>query len=172
MSGVYSEEQVIFRAQQLELIYCQSGILQKYLPDAPGSKVDVAKPKLGSHADGIVGSVDTNTVNLLNQLHQLSLQTASNNQVTSSNPSASQTSSINAVQSDNPKGNQNSNGKNKGRGKKKNQDGKPDGNKSGNNVGGGRNESKKKVKFPCKLCSGDHLTHLCPNIEDAQRLLV
>lgn len=84
---------------------------------------------------------------------------------------ASQTSSISVIQSDNPKGNQNSNGKKKGRGKKKNQDGKPDANKSGNNAGGGINESKKKVKFPCKLCSGDHLTHLCPKIEDAQRLL-
>ena len=55
MSGVYSEEQAIFRAQQLELIYSQSGILQKYLPDAPGSKVDIAKSKPGPHTDGIVG---------------------------------------------------------------------------------------------------------------------
>ncbi len=68
MSGVYFEEQAIFRAQQLELIYSQSGILQKYLPDSPGSKVDAAKPKPSPHTDGIVGSVDTNTVNLLNQL--------------------------------------------------------------------------------------------------------
>jgi len=111
MSGVYYEDQAIFRAQQLELIYSQSGILQKYLPDAPGSKVDLAKPKPGPHADGIIGLVDTSTMNLLNQLQQLSLQTASNNQVTSSNPLASQTSLINAVQSKNPKGNQNSNGK-------------------------------------------------------------
>ena len=164
MSGVYSEEQAIFRAQQLELNYSQFGIPQKYLPDAPGSKVDIAKLKPGPHADGIVGSVDTTTVNLLNQLQQLSLQTASNNQVTSSNPPASQTSSINAVQSDNPKGNQNSNGKKEGRGKKRSWDGKANINKFGNNAGGGRNESKKKVKFPCKLCSGDHLTHLCPGL--------
>ena len=27
------------------------------------------------------------------------------------------------------------------------------------------------MKFPCKLCAGDHLTHLCPKIQDAQRLL-
>ena len=32
-------------------------------------------------------------------------------------------------------------------------------------------KDKKKVKFPCKLCVGDHLTHLCPKIQDAQRLL-
>jgi hypothetical protein len=27
------------------------------------------------------------------------------------------------------------------------------------------------VKFPCKLCKYDHLTHLCPKIEEASRLL-
>ena len=27
------------------------------------------------------------------------------------------------------------------------------------------------MKFPCKLCTGDHLTHLCPKIQDAQCLL-
>ena len=79
MSGVYYEEQAIFRAQQLELIYSQFGILQKIFPDAPGSKVDIAKSKPGPHADGIIGSVDTNAMNLLSQLQQLSLQTAPNN---------------------------------------------------------------------------------------------
>jgi len=83
------------------------------LPDAPGSKVDIAKSKLDPHADGIVESVDTNVVNVLSQLQQLSLQTAPNNQVTSSNPLSSQPSLINAIQSDNPKENQNSNGKKK-----------------------------------------------------------
>ena len=139
--------------------------------DAPGTKVDIAKLKPGPHADGIIGSVDTNAVNLLSQLQQLSLQTASNNQVTLSNPSSSQPSSVNVVQASNPKGNQNSNGKKKGRGKKKSQDGKTDANKLGNNAGGGGSESRKKVKFSCKLCSGDHLTHLCPKIQDAQHLL-
>jgi hypothetical protein len=27
-----------------------------------------------------------------------------------------------------------------------------------------------KPKFPCKLCKGDHLTHLCPGIPEVQRL--
>jgi hypothetical protein len=27
------------------------------------------------------------------------------------------------------------------------------------------------VKFSCKLCKDDHLTHLCPNIEESSRLL-
>ena len=28
-----------------------------------------------------------------------------------------------------------------------------------------------KVKFPCKLCGDSHLTHLCPKITEAKRLL-
>lgn len=107
MSRVYSKEQAIFRSQQLELVYSQSRILKKILPDAPGSMVDIAKSKLGPHVDGILGAVNTNAVNLLSQLQQLSFQTAPNNQVTSSNPSSSQPSSVNAMQSGNPKGNQN-----------------------------------------------------------------
>jgi hypothetical protein len=27
------------------------------------------------------------------------------------------------------------------------------------------------VKFPCKLCTDDHLTHLCPKLEEATRFL-
>ena len=30
---------------------------------------------------------------------------------------------------------------------------------------------KQKVKFPCKLCGGDHLTYLCPRIEDASKYI-
>jgi hypothetical protein len=35
----------------------------------------------------------------------------------------------------------------------------------------GDNKKKNKVKFPCKLCSESHLTHLCPKINEAKRLL-
>jgi hypothetical protein len=42
--------------------------------------------------------------------------------------------------------------------------------RSNTNVGEGKKE-KRKVKFPCKLCKDDHLTHLCPKLEEASRLL-
>ena len=172
MPDVYSEEQAIVHAQQLELIYSQSRTLQKILPDAPRFMADIAKPKPSPHADGIVGSIHVNTVNLLKQLQNLSLQIASSNQAALSTPTPSQPTSINVIQASNPKGNQQSDGKRKGQGKKKNQEGKGNANKLGNGAGEGRKESKKKVKFPCKLCNGDHLTHLCPKIQDAQYLLV
>ena len=36
---------------------------------------------------------------------------------------------------------------------------------------GGDKKFKRKVKFPCKLCKDDHLTHLCPRIEEASRFI-
>ena len=83
----------------------------------------------------------------------------------------SQSLSINVVQTSDPKGNQQSEGKKKGQNnKKKGKNGKGNANKTNEHVGEGPKE-KKKVKFPCKLCTGDHLTHPCPKIQDAQRLL-
>jgi hypothetical protein len=38
------------------------------------------------------------------------------------------------------------------------------------NASGGKKE-KKKVKFPCKLCTNDHLTHLCMKLEEDVRIL-
>ena len=39
-----------------------------------------------------------------------------------------------------------------------------------NNDDGGKKD-KKKMKFPYKLCQGDHLTHQFPLIDQAQKLL-
>jgi hypothetical protein len=70
-----------------------------------------------------------------------------------------------------PKGTQQPRGKNK-KGKDKKGGGNNNKNeKSDANVGGAKKE-KKKVKFPCNICSEDHLTHQCPNMEEAQCLLV
>ena len=68
LSGVFSEEQAIFRARQLELIYSQSGVLNKIFPEAPHSNLDLAKSKLDPHGDEIIGMIDSGTTNLLNQL--------------------------------------------------------------------------------------------------------
>jgi hypothetical protein len=63
------------RAQQLELIYSQSGMLYEIFPDAPQSTLDKAKQNYGPHADGIVGSTQRKSMDLLsNQLQQLSIQ--------------------------------------------------------------------------------------------------
>jgi hypothetical protein len=56
-------------------------------------------------------------------------------------------------------------GKNGNKPKDKDNNGKPN-----DNVGEGKKE-KRKVKFPCKHCIDDHLTHLCPKLAEAVRLL-
>ena len=53
-SRVKNEEQPIFRAQELDLIYAQSGLLYEIIPNAPCSSFN-PKVKPGPHADGIVG---------------------------------------------------------------------------------------------------------------------
>jgi hypothetical protein len=167
MSRFFSEEEAIMRAQQLELIYSQSGMLYEILPDnAPWSTFDKTKQNFGPHVDGIVGSTQSKpTDQLTNQLQQLSIQQIVANQTPSSTSPVTQTSDVHSVQSTNPKGNQQTEGKRKSKNKK----GKGD-KKAANNVGEGKNE-KRKVKFPCKLCMDDHLTHQFPQLEEAQNLL-
>jgi hypothetical protein len=166
-SGVFSEEEAIMRAQQLELIYSQSGMLYEIFPDAPRSILDKAKKKYGPHVDGIVGSTQGNSTDLLsNQLQQLSIQQTVASQTSSLVVPPTQTSDVHSVQSTNPKANQQPEGKKKqwnkkGKGEKK----------ATNNVGGGKME-KRKSKYPCNLCTEDHLTHLCPRLAEAQKLLV
>jgi hypothetical protein len=55
-SRVFSEEEAIMRAQELELIYMQSDMIYKILLDTQRSTFDLTKPKSGPHADGIVVS--------------------------------------------------------------------------------------------------------------------
>ena len=70
-----NEEEAILRAQQLHLIYSQSGILYEIIPEAPRPTHNIEKPKPGPHADGVVGSVNSPTIeSLAKQLHQLSVK--------------------------------------------------------------------------------------------------
>ena len=80
-----------------------------------------------------------------------------------------------SMQSSNLKGNQQpgrnkKKGKNNKKGGNKNDNEINDKNNNNNNVGGDK-KSKWKVKFPCKLCGDDHLTHLCPRMEYALKFI-
>ena len=69
MLGVFSEEDTIMRAQQLDLIYSQYGLLYEIFPDVPHSILDKTRQRAGPHADGIVGSIQINpTEQLIKQL--------------------------------------------------------------------------------------------------------
>jgi hypothetical protein len=111
---VFSEEEAIMRAQQLELIYSQSGMLYEIFPDVPRSTLDKAKKNSGPHADDIVGSTQSKSMDLLsNQLQQLSIQQTVASQTLSLVVPPTQMSDVHSVQSTNPKANQQTEGKKK-----------------------------------------------------------
>ena len=85
-----------------------------------------------------------------------------------------QSVSVLSVQSSDQKGNQQPR-----RNKKKGKNNRKGGNKNENANFNDKNEcnnwgdrqSKRKVEFPCKLSKDDHLTHLCPHMEDTLRFI-
>jgi hypothetical protein len=113
-SGVFSEEEAIMRAQQLETIYSQSSLVYEVLPDAPRLILDNTRQRPGPHVDGIVGSVQTNLVDQLsNPLHQLSIQQSAASQTTCSATPPTQTSDVHCVQLTNSKATKKPDGKKK-----------------------------------------------------------
>jgi hypothetical protein len=67
--------------------------------------------------------------------------------------------------------------KNKGHGNNRNggkNNNKPEeniNNEKSNNNDGERKKERQKVKFPCKLCTKYHLTHLCPKLAEVVMIL-
>ena len=59
--GVVTEEQVIARAQYLDLIYTQSSMLYEKIPNTLRSNFTIPPPSKDSHADdGMIGTASTN----------------------------------------------------------------------------------------------------------------
>ena len=86
-SGVQNEEQAIFRAQELDLIYAQSGLLYEIISNAPCSSFD-PKIKPRPHVDGIVGCTSAKPMDsVTKQVSQLSInQSTSRQDIASSQP--------------------------------------------------------------------------------------
>ena len=83
-SRVQNEEQAIFRAQELDLIYTQSRLLYEIIPNAPRSSFD-PKIKPGPHVDGIVGCISAKPVDsIVKQVIQLSINQSASGQATAS----------------------------------------------------------------------------------------
>ena len=81
-SGVQNEEQAIFRAQELNLIYTQSVLLYEIITNALRSSFD-PKVKPWPHADGIVGSTSTKLAySVVKQVSQLSINQSTSGQAT------------------------------------------------------------------------------------------
>jgi hypothetical protein len=59
MGGIVTEEETIARAQYLDLVYSQSGTLYELLLNVARANADPSKPSSSSHADGVIGSIKT-----------------------------------------------------------------------------------------------------------------
>jgi hypothetical protein len=144
-------------------------MLYHLLPDALWPNHDPGQnPR--PHADGIIGSTNVNPADSAMK------SIVGSTSLGSSKPT--QSADLHSVQSSkNPIGDQQSGGNKRkgqnnckgGRNNKKPKD-KDNNGKQNDNAGEGKKE-KCKVKFLCKLCTDDHLTHLCPKLTEAVRIL-
>ena len=118
MGGVVTEEQVISRAQYLDLVYSKSSTLYDLIPHAPRPKIDPSRPATEPPNDDILGLVQTQMVEKPSK-KQNQATTPSNQPAPSTKPAPSPVASaeVNAIQL-----NESSNGKKKGKNKSK----KPD----------------------------------------------
>ena len=62
MSGAITEEDVIRRAQHLDLIYSQLGTLYDIIPQAPRPSNDKPQTAPGPHDDGVLVYVSTSSI--------------------------------------------------------------------------------------------------------------
>jgi hypothetical protein len=98
-SGVTSEEEAIFKAQQSDIIYAQSGMLYNILPDAPRSNYD-PRQNPRPHADGIVGSVNVKSAeSVTSHLKDLSLNQSVGGPTSSVSSNPTQSMDVCSVQS-------------------------------------------------------------------------
>jgi len=139
------------------------------LPEASWSNYDPRK-KPRTHANGIVGFANVNSADSTTKFVGGSTSSGSSKPTQSAN--------VHSLQSlKNPNGDQQLDG-NKRKGLNNHKGGK-NGNKPKDKDNNGKQndnaregkKEKRKVKFPCKLCTDDHLTHLCPKLVEAARIL-
>jgi ribosomal protein L44E len=135
-------------------------LLYSIFPNAPRLGEDLSKPPPSAHVDGMIGSAWNQVTNALSQV---SLQ--SNASVNQATP----TSEVLNIQKTSKKGGKK--GKSKKERKERMTNATSNGGNNGKKEDEGDNKKTNKVKFPCKLCGESHLTHLCPKINEAKRLL-
>ena len=90
------------RAQQLDLIYYQSGTLYDIIPHAPRSSTDPQRPNPRPHANSVVGSTSSvSSDQLSGQLSQMTIATkpASTVPEPQTLSTHTRTSEVNSVQS-------------------------------------------------------------------------
>jgi hypothetical protein len=168
MSGAVTEEDVIRRAQHLDLIYSQSGTLYDIIPNAPRPSNDTSRTTPGPHADGVIGSISTTSVSqVAGQLGQLALTdkpTAKTPATTSSDPAPSTDVTLMQTSKSSRRKNRNQ--------QRKESSGEQEEATPKEAPSGKKKNGKKKVKFPCLACKEeDHFTRDCPRLADVQKFV-
>ena len=77
--GAQSKEEAILRAQQLDLIYFQSGMLYKILSNNPRAETYPTKETPSPHADGVIDSIVSQVKNSMGQVNLQQNTTTSQN---------------------------------------------------------------------------------------------
>jgi hypothetical protein len=168
MGGVVTEEEAIARAQYLDLVYSQFGTLYELIPNATRPSNDPSKPSNSSHADGVIGSVKTQSKTQSTGTIQRPTSTAAPSSTTPSStpPTQTQVSDVNVVQSTSS---QQPGGKKKARNKtKKNNNNEPPKTQTQTPAVGKRPQQK--PKFPCLICGDDHYTRDCPHRDEVAKI--
>ena len=100
MSGAITEEDVIRRAQHLDLIYSQSGTLYDIILQAPRLLNDKPRTAPGPHVDGMIGFVSTTFVSeVVGQLGQLAITDKPTSMTSATNANdPAQSTDVNMVQ--------------------------------------------------------------------------
>jgi hypothetical protein len=75
MGGAVTEEETIARAQYLDLVYSQSSTLYDLLLNVARANTDPSKPSSSSHANGVIGSIKTQSTSQSTTLSSTSPQT-------------------------------------------------------------------------------------------------
>lgn len=155
MGGCVTKDQDISRAQYLDLVYSQSGMLYDMFSDALRPSLDLSSSKSPNvpPIDGVIRSV-SQTSTKASSTQKYTSNTGSNHP--SKNPSnPSKTSKVHAIQSTTEdkasKGNKNRKGKEK-----------YDTPKQDPLNSSADDASKRKLKYPCLICEEDHYTKDCP----------
>ena len=156
MGDVVTKERDISQAQYLDLVYSQSGTLYDLIPNDSRPNTDPSKPHIETHVDSVAGSIQPpSTTNPAKRM-------SANSTTTSSALTIS--AKVNVIQSS-----QTPNNKKKGKGKNKNpgnQQGNPKATTTEND-----NKGKRKDKYPCLLCGGDHFMKDFPHREEISKFL-
>jgi len=143
-------------------------MLYDIMPNTLRSTLDLENPKSNPHVDGIVGFSQKKSTGLAtSQMKKLVIQQLIVSPSFGSTTPATRSSDIHLVKTktlkvpEQPKENKKVKGDKGGGGNNK---------KSNKNDEGAKDE-KRKVKFPCKLCNDDHLSHQFLQMEESQRLI-